>query len=119
MDQPNMMQRLIRYCQGLFGIKMNQTEMGRADIVYHNAIQDRVKQHHELKSALSRLIILRNRADARSSTLGEDLLVVETALNKAAQTGDEDRGPSYSKNATRFKPPSRRLRSKVVGLANK
>lgn len=92
MDQPNMMQRLIRYCQGLFGIKMNQTEMGRADIVYHNAIQDRVKQHHELKSALSRLIILRNRADARSSTLGEDLLVVETALNKAAQTGDEDRG---------------------------
>ena len=80
MTQPNMMQRLIRYCQGLFGVKMNQTEIGRTDIVYHNAIRDRVKQHHDLKTALSRLIILRNRADARGLSFQEDLGVVEAAL---------------------------------------
>ena len=92
MTQPNMMQRLIRYCQGLFGVKMNQTEIGRTDIVYHNAIRDRVKQHHELKTALSRLIILRNRADVRGISLQEDLDVVEAALQTAAKEGDEERG---------------------------
>ena len=92
MKEPNMMQRLIRYCQGLFGVKMNQTEIGRTDIVYHNAIRDRVKQHHELKTALSRLIILRNRADARGTALQEDLSVVETALQKAVKEGNEERG---------------------------
>ena len=92
MTQPNMMQRLIRYCQGLFGIKMNQTEIGRTDIVYHNAIRDRVKQHHDLKTALSRLIILRNRAGARGISLQEDLDVVAAALQTAAQEGDEQRG---------------------------
>jgi phage shock protein A len=92
MTQPNMMQRLIRYCQGLFGVKMNQTEIGRTDIVYHNAIRDRVKQHHDLKTALSRLIILRNRADARGLSLQEDLGVVEAALQTAAKEGDEERG---------------------------
>ena len=92
MKEGNIMQRLIRYCQGLFGVKMNQTEIGRTDIVYHNAIRDRVKQHHELKTALSRLIILRNRADARMSSLEEDLSIVEGALKKAAKAGDEERG---------------------------
>lgn len=92
MTQPNMMQRLIRYCQGLFGVKMNQTEIGRTDIVYHNAIRDRVKQHHDLKTALSRLIILRNRADARGISFQEDLDVVEAALQTAAKEGDEQRG---------------------------
>tara|TARA_Y100000589_G_scaffold283641_1_gene281852 strand:- start:56 stop:808 length:753 start_codon:yes stop_codon:yes gene_type:complete len=92
MKEGNIMQRLIRYCQGLFGVKMNQTEIGRTDIVYHNAIRDRVKQHHELKTALSRLIILRNRADARMSSFEEDLSIVEGALKKAAKAGDEERG---------------------------
>jgi phage shock protein A len=92
MTQPNMMQRLIRYCQGLFGVKMNQTEIGRTDIVYHNAIRDRVKQHHDLKTALSRLIILHNRADARGLSFQEDLGVVEAALQTAAKEGDEERG---------------------------
>jgi len=92
MKEGNIMQRLIRYCQGLFGIKMNQTEIGRTDIVYHNAIRDRVKQHHDLKTALSRLIILRNKADARGLSLQEDLSVVEAALKTAAKTGDEERG---------------------------
>ena len=92
MKEPNMMQRLIRYCQGLFGVKMNQTEIGRTDIVYHNAIRDRVKQHHDLKTALSRLIILRNRADARGSSLEEDLAIVEGALKKAVSENNEERG---------------------------
>ena len=92
MKEPNMLQRLIRYCQGLFGVTMNQTEIGRTDVVYHNAIRDRVKQHHDLKTALSRLIILRNRSDARSLSLQEDLNVVAAALQKAAQEGDETRG---------------------------
>merc|ERR1712224_245380 len=92
MKEGNIMQRLIRYCQGLFGIKMNQTEIGRSDIVYHNAIRDRVKQHHDLKTALSRLIILRNRADARSASLEEDLAIVEGALKTAVKEGNEERG---------------------------
>ena len=92
MKEGNIMQRLIRYCQGLFGVKMNQTEVGRTDIVYHNAIRDRVKQHDDLKTALSRLIILRNRADARMTTLQKDLQVVEAALKQAAKEGDEARG---------------------------
>jgi len=71
---------------------MNQTEIGRTDIVYHNAIRDRVKQHHDLKTALSRLIILRNRADARGISFQEDLDVVEAALQTAAKEGDEQRG---------------------------
>jgi len=86
------MKRLIRFCQGLFGIKMNQTELGRTDIVYHNAIKDRVTQHHELKSALGRLIILRNRGEARTKTLNGDLAIIKKALTKAAQDNDESRG---------------------------
>jgi phage shock protein A len=92
MKEQNIMQRLVRFCQGLFGVKMNQTEIGRTDIVYHNAIKDRVKQHHDLKIALSRLIILRNKNEARTQSLQEDLLIVQGALTKAAQSNDENRG---------------------------
>ena len=92
MREQNIIQRLVRFCQGLFGVKMNQTELGRTDIVYHNAIKDRVKQHHELKTALGRLIILRNKSEARTLSLQEDLLIVQGALKKAAQSNDEHRG---------------------------
>ena len=83
MKEQNIMQRFMRFCQGLFGVKMNQTEIGRTDVVYHNAIKDRVKQHHDLKTALGRLIILRNKSEARTQSLQEDLLIVQGALKKS------------------------------------
>lgn len=92
MKEQGLVTRWMRFWKGLFGLKMNQAEMGRSDVVYHNAIRDRLKQHSDLKSALSRLIILRNRADKHALVLSENLAVVASALAKTAKSGDESRG---------------------------
>ena len=117
MKEQNIMQRFMRFCQGLFGVKMNQTEIGRTDVVYHNAIKDRVKQHHDLKTALGRLIILRNKSEARTQSLQEDLLIVQGALKKAAQNNDESRGVELVEKRNTIQKAIETTSAESVGLS--
>lgn len=76
--------RLWALWTGFWGSKLKSVEVSNAEAVYHNALQERIRQHDQLKQAVARLVYLRNKIEADSRRKREDLRLVEKALRDAA-----------------------------------
>ena len=83
--------RLANLWSGFWGTKLSDAEAKNAELVYHNALRERVHQQEKLKDAVGRLVYLRNRIEADLKRLEEDQRLVEEALLRAAHDDDDAR----------------------------
>lgn len=91
MQKKGFFARLFDLWRGMFGVRIRDAEVRNAEVVYHNAIEERAAQHRTLKDAVGRLVYLRNRLDQQIQRAAGDLAVVEGALQRAAAEGDDAR----------------------------
>ena len=91
MERKGFFTRLLDLWRGFWGVRLNGAEARNAELVYHNAIQQRAAQHVKLKDAVARLVYLRNRIEADMRQREDDLRLVDKALLRAATADDDDK----------------------------
>jgi len=83
--------RIADLFRGRAGVKLRNAEVRNAEVVYHNAIERRVRQCASLKDAVGRLVYLRNRIEADLRRRSEELKLVGESLLLAAEADENSR----------------------------
>jgi len=110
MHKEGFFSRLATLFRGMFGAEVRKAEVRNASIVYQQALEAQSRHHQELKQATSRLVVLRNRMIAERQQLGADLVLVTRALEKSAETDDDDRSLALIEQQRHFNERINQLR---------
>jgi len=119
MQQENFMSRFWKLISGAFGRKLDKAELRNAAVIYNNAITAQQGQERKLKAALGQLVQLRNRAEADLQSVGEDLTLLQSALERAALDSDEQQGVRLIEKRQELEARQTRLRTQHEELSNR
>ena len=82
--------RLFNVISGFFNSLIGNVEAKNPELVYANAIQDRLKQQKELKKAVSGIVFLRNKTEKELAEKEGKLSEVDDLIDTALMEGDEE-----------------------------
>jgi phage shock protein A len=82
--------RLWNMVSGFFSGQVSSIEQKNPEIVYENAIQERLKKHKELKVAVSSIIALRDKIEKKLIEDEGSLVTIDEQIDAAMNEGDEE-----------------------------
>ena len=82
--------RLFNVISGFFNSLIGNVEAKNPELVYANAIQERLKQQKELKKAVSGIVFLRNKTEKELAEKEAKLAEVDDYIDTALMEGDEE-----------------------------
>lgn len=82
--------RLNSLLRGVFGFWIRNHEHGNPEIVYEQAIAERVRQYRELKSAVAGILYLRTKLEAEISERRADIARMHDDVRRAVRGGRDE-----------------------------
>ena len=82
--------RITNVWKGFLSLWVSEVETRNTEAVYESAIEERIKKHRELKSAVAGIVYLRNKTSAELETREKELKEVQGQIPVAVQEGDDD-----------------------------
>ena len=81
--------RLGNLIKGFFGAFLGSAEAENPDVVYSNAINERVSQYQKLMKAVSGIVYLRNKLEKDLESKTRELQEIHAQIPVAVQSGEE------------------------------
>ena len=82
--------RLHSLVSGFFGLWLKDRETSSPQIVYEQAINDRVRQYAQLKQAVAGILYMRNKLEAETQERRRELSRAQSLIKRAVQDGDDE-----------------------------
>ncbi|MCA9506380.1 MAG: PspA/IM30 family protein [Myxococcales bacterium] len=88
-ERPGMVGRLRSLMRGLFGSWVRDREQRAPEVVYEQAIAERVRQYRELKDAVAGILYLRNKLENEIAERRAEIARLHDDVRRAVRRGDE------------------------------
>ena len=88
--RPGMFARLRSLIHGLFGGWVRERESESPEVVYEQAIAERVRQYRELKSAVAGILYMRNKLESEISERRAEIARLHDDVRRAVRRGEEE-----------------------------
>jgi phage shock protein A len=89
-DRPGMFDRLRSLFRGLFGSWVRGREQERPEVVYEQAIAERVRQYRELKEAVAGILYMRNKLESEIAERRAEIARLHDDVRRAVRRGEEE-----------------------------
>ncbi len=88
--RPSMFSRLRSLFRGIFGSWVRDREHQAPEVVYEQAIAERVRQYRELKSAVAGILYMRNKIESEISDLRAEIARLHDDVRRSVRRGEEE-----------------------------
>jgi len=88
--KPSMFSRLRSLFRGIFGSWVRDREHQAPEIVYEQAIAERVRQYRELKGAVAGILYMRNKIENEISDRRAEIARLHDDVRRSVRRGDEE-----------------------------
>lgn len=88
--RPGMWARLRSLIGGIFGSWVREREQQSPEVVYEQAISERVRQYRELKDAVAGILFMRNKLEQEINDRRVDIARMHDDVRRAVRTGRDD-----------------------------
>jgi phage shock protein A len=88
--KPGMFARMRSLFQGLFGSWVRDREQQAPEVVYEQAIAERVRQYRELKDAVAGILFMRNKIESEIGERRAEIARLHDDVRRAVRRGDEE-----------------------------
>jgi phage shock protein A len=89
-NRPGMLARLRSLLHGFFGSWVRDKEQQRPEVVYEQAIAERVRQYRELKDAVAGILYMRNKLETEISERRAEIARLHDDVRQAVRRGRDD-----------------------------
>ena len=89
-QKPGMFERLRSLFQGIFGSWVRDREQQSPEVVYEQAIAERVRQYRELKDAVAGILYMRNKIESEISDRRAEIARLHDDVRRAVRRGEEE-----------------------------
>jgi phage shock protein A len=89
-QRPGMFERLRSLFRGVFGSWVRDREQQSPEIVYEQAIAERVRQYRELKDAVAGILYMRNKIESEISERRAEIARLHDDVRRAIRRGEEE-----------------------------
>jgi phage shock protein A len=89
-QRPGMLARLRSLLHGLFGRWVRDKEQQRPEVVYEQAIAERVRQYRELKEAVAGILYMRNKLETEINERRAEIARMHDDVRQAVRRGRDD-----------------------------
>lgn len=87
--KPSMIARMRSLFGGIFGSWVRDQEQQAPEVVYEQAIAERVRQYRELKSAVAGILYMRNKLEGEIADRRAEIARLHDDVRRAVRQGDE------------------------------
>ena len=88
--KPGMFERLRSLFRGVFGSWVRDCEQQSPEVVYEQAIAERVRQYRELKDAVAGILYMRNKIESEISDRRAEIARLHDDVRRAVRRGEEE-----------------------------
>jgi phage shock protein A len=88
--QPSMLARLRSLFRGFFGSWVRDREQQSPQVVYEQAISERVRQYRELKDAVAGILYMRNKLEGEIAERRVEIARLHDDVRRAVRRGEEE-----------------------------
>ena len=88
--KPGMFRRMRSLFRGLFGSWVRGHEQERPEVVYEQAIAERVRQYRELKDAVAGILYMRNKLESEIAERRAEIARLHDDVRRAVRRGEEE-----------------------------
>ena len=88
--KPSMFSRLRSLFRGVFGSWVRDREHNAPEVVYEQAIAERVRQYRELKSAVAGILYMRNKIESEISDRRAEIARLHDDVRRSVRRGEEE-----------------------------
>jgi phage shock protein A len=88
--KPGMFNRLRSLFRGRFGSWVRGREQDRPEVVYEQAIAERVRQYRELKDAVAGILYMRNKLESEIAERRAEIARLHDDVRRAVRRGEEE-----------------------------
>jgi len=88
--KPSMFSRLRSLFRGIFGSWVRDREHHAPEVVYEQAIGERVRQYRELKDAVAGILYMRNRIESEIGDRRAEIARLHDDVRRSVRRGDEE-----------------------------
>lgn len=88
--KPSMFARLRSLYRGIFGSWVRDREHDVPEVVYEQAIAERVRQYRELKGAVAGILYLRNKIECEIADRRAEIARLHADVRRSVRNGDEE-----------------------------
>ncbi len=89
-EKPSMFERMRSLFRGVFGSWVRGREQQSPEIVYEQAIAERVRQYRELKDAVAGILYMRNKIEGEISDRRVEIARLHDDVRRAVRRGQEE-----------------------------
>jgi phage shock protein A len=89
-QKPGMFERLRSLFRGIFGSWVRDREQQSPEVVYEQAIAERVRQYRELKDAVAGILYMRNKIESEISDRRAEIARMHDDVRRAVRRGEEE-----------------------------
>jgi len=88
--KPSMINRLRSLFRGIFGSWVRDREQQAPEVVYEQAIGERVRQYRELKSAVAGILYMRNKIEGEITDRRAEIARLHDDVRRSVRRGEEE-----------------------------
>ncbi len=88
--KPSMFARMRSLFRGLFGSWVRDQEQQKPEVVYEQAIAERVRQYRELKDAVAGILYMRNKLESEIADRRAEIARLHDDVRRAVRRGEEE-----------------------------
>lgn len=88
--KPGMVKRMRSLFRGLFGSWVREREQEAPEVVYEQAIAERVRQYRELKDAVAGILYMRNKVESEIAERRAEIARLHDDVRRAVRRGEEE-----------------------------
>lgn len=89
-SRPGMFARMRSLFRGLLGSWVRDQEQQKPEVVYEQAIAERVRQYRELKDAVAGILYMRNKIESEIAERRAEIARLHDDVRRAVRRGDEE-----------------------------
>ncbi len=89
-DKPGMFARMRSLFRGIFGSWVREKEQEKPEVVYEQAIAERVRQYRELKDAVAGILYMRNKLESEIADRRAEIARLHDDVRRAVRRGEEE-----------------------------
>lgn len=89
-SKPGMVARMRSLLRGLFGSWVRDKERAEPEVVYEQAIAERVRQYRELKDAVAGILYMRNKLESEIGERRAEIARLHDDVRRAVRRGEEE-----------------------------
>ena len=89
-NRPSMLARLKSLIGGIFGMWVREREQESPEVVYEQAIGERVRQYRELKEAVAGILYMRNKLEQEINERRVEIARMHDDVRRAVQSGRDE-----------------------------